>query len=200
MSTLSDISAELDAIRAQSLWKTERPILGHQSSHIAVTGGREVLNFCANNYLGLADHPALIAAAKEALDTHGLGMASVRFICGTSDLHLALERRIADYLGMEDSILFAACFDANGAVFEPLFGEQDAIVSDALNHASIIDGIRLSKAKRFRFANGDMNDLETQLKAAREAVPAASSSSPMACSPWMAISPSWARSAVGGPP
>ncbi len=168
MSTLSDISAELDSIRAQSLWKTERPILGHQSSHIAVSGGREVLNFCANNYLGLADHPALIAVAKEALDTHGLGMASVRFICGTSDLHLVLERRIADYLGMDDSILFAACFDANGAVFEPLFGEQDAILSDALNHASIIDGIRLSKAKRFRFANGDMNDLETQLKAARE--------------------------------
>ncbi|MFN4141284.1 glycine C-acetyltransferase [Aestuariivirga sp.] len=166
--TLKDISSELDAIRAQSLWKTERPILGHQSSHIAVQGGREVLNFCANNYLGLADHPALVAAAKEALDTHGLGMASVRFICGTSDLHLALERRIADYLGMDDSILFAACFDANGAVFEPLFGEQDAIVSDALNHASIIDGIRLSKARRFRFANGDMNDLEAQLKAARE--------------------------------
>ncbi len=169
MTTLADISAELDAIRAQSLWKTERPILGHQSSHIAVTGGREVLNFCANNYLGLADHPALVAAAKEALDTHGLGMASVRFICGTSDLHLALESRIADYLGTDDAILFAACFDANGAVFEPLFGEQDAIVSDALNHASIIDGVRLSKAKRYRFANGDMNDLETQLKAAREA-------------------------------
>lgn len=165
--TLTDISAELDAIRAQSLWKVERPILGHQSSHIRVKSG-DVLNFCANNYLGLADHPDLIAAAKEALDSHGLGMASVRFICGTSDLHLALERRLADYLGMADSILFAACFDANGAIFEPLFGEQDAIVSDALNHASIIDGIRLSKARRFRFANGDMNDLETQLKAARE--------------------------------
>ncbi len=169
MTTLSDIASELDAIRVQSLWKTERPILGHQSSHISVTGGREVLNFCANNYLGLADHPALIAAAKQALDTHGLGMASVRFICGTSDLHLALERRIADYLGMDDAILFAACFDANGAVFEPLFGEPDAIISDALNHASIIDGIRLSKARRFRFANGDMEDLETQLKAARAA-------------------------------
>ena len=169
MTALSDISAELDAIRQQSLWKTERPILGHQSSHIEVTGGRHVLNFCANNYLGLADHPALIAAAKQALDTHGLGMASVRFICGTSDLHLALERRIADYLGMDDAILFAACFDANGAVFEPLFGEQDAIISDALNHASIIDGIRLSKAKRFRFANGGMDDLETQLKAAKAA-------------------------------
>ncbi len=168
MSTMQDIAAELDAIRAQSLWKTERPIFGHQSAHIGVAGGREVLNFCANNYLGLADHPELIAAAKEAMDSHGLGMASVRFICGTSDLHLQLERRIADYLQMDDSILFAACFDANGAVFEPLFGEQDAIVSDALNHASIIDGIRLSKARRFRFANGDMNDLEAQLKTARE--------------------------------
>lgn len=166
-STLADISAELEAIRAQSLWKVERPILGHQSAHIRVKSG-DVLNFCANNYLGLADHPDLVGAAKQALDTHGLGMASVRFICGTSDIHLALERRIADYLGMEDSILFAACFDANGAVFEPLFGEQDAIISDALNHASIIDGIRLSKAKRFRFANGDMNDLEAQLKVARE--------------------------------
>lgn len=167
-STLADISSELEAIRAQSLWKLERPILGHQSAHIAVKGGRRVLNFCANNYLGLADHPALIAAAGEALESHGLGMASVRFICGTSDLHLALERRLADYLGTGDAILFAACFDANGAVFEPLFGEQDAIVSDSLNHASIIDGIRLSKARRFRFANGDMGDLEAQLKAARD--------------------------------
>ena len=164
---LSEISSELEAIRAQSLWKTERPILSEQGSHIKVAGGREVVNFCANNYLGLADHPALIAAAKAALDTHGLGMASVRFICGTSDLHQALERRIADYVEMEDSILFAACFDANGGVFEPLFGERDAIISDALNHASIIDGIRLSKARRYRFANGDMDDLEKQLKAAR---------------------------------
>ena len=166
-STLADISTELEAIRAQSLWKVERPILGHQSAHIRVKSG-EVLNFCANNYLGLADHPDLIDAAREALYSHGLGMASVRFICGTSDLHLALEQRLAQYLQMDDSILFAACFDANGAVFEPLFGEHDAIISDALNHASIIDGIRLSKAKRFRFANGDMNDLESQLKAARE--------------------------------
>lgn len=166
--TLADISSELEAIRAQSLWKVERPILGHQSAHIRVKSG-EVLNFCANNYLGLADHPELVKAAQEALETHGLGMASVRFICGTSDLHLRLEQRLASYLQMDDAILFAACFDANGAVFEPLFGEQDAIVSDALNHASIIDGIRLSKAKRFRYANGDMNDLEAQLKAAREA-------------------------------
>jgi len=169
MSTLSDITAELDAIKAQHLWKTERPITGPQRARIHVEGGREVLNFCANNYLGLADHPALIEAAKQAMDSHGLGMASVRFICGTSDLHEALEHRIAAYVGMEAAILFAACFDANGAVFEPLFGEQDAIVSDALNHASIIDGVRLSKAKRYRFANGDMDDLETQLKAARGA-------------------------------
>jgi glycine C-acetyltransferase len=165
--TLSDIASELAAIRDQSLWKVERPILGHQSARIAVAGGRQVLNFCANNYLGLADHPDLVAVAKAALDSHGLGMASVRFICGTSDLHLALEQRLARYLGMDDAILFAACFDANGAVFEPLFGEQDAIVSDALNHASIIDGIRLSKARRYRFANGDMDDLEAQVKAAR---------------------------------
>jgi glycine C-acetyltransferase len=164
---LAEIAAELETIKAQSLWKTERPILSPQRSHIRVENGREVLNFCANNYLGLADHPALIAAAKEALDSHGLGMASVRFICGTSNLHAALERRIADYLEMEDAILYAACFDANGGLFEPLFGENDAIVSDALNHASIIDGIRLTKAKRYRFANGDMDDLEKQLKAAR---------------------------------
>jgi len=168
MSTfMQSLTTELDAIRAQSLWKTEREILSSQSSHIEVTGGQQVLNFCANNYLGLANHPLLIEAAKAALDSHGFGMASVRFICGTTDLHRQLEARIADYVEMEDSILFAACFDANGAVFEPLFGEQDAIISDALNHASIIDGIRLSKAKRFRFANGDMNDLETQLQAAK---------------------------------
>lgn len=167
--TLLAIAAELDGIRAQSLWKTEREILSPQSSHIKVAGGREVLNFCANNYLGLANHPEIVAAAKEAMDSHGFGMASVRFICGTADLHRELELRIADYVQMEDAILFAACFDANGAVFEPLFGEQDAIISDSLNHASIIDGIRLSKAKRFRFANGDMNDLEAQLKAAKAA-------------------------------
>ncbi len=166
-SMLTDLVAELNTIRSQSLWKTERPIYSHQSSHIEVEGHREVLNFCANNYLGLADHPALIEAAKEALDSHGLGMASVRFICGTSDLHAKLERRIADYVWMEDAILYAACFDANGGVFEPLFSEQDAIVSDALNHASIIDGIRLSKAARYRFANGDMAELEIQLKKAR---------------------------------
>jgi glycine C-acetyltransferase len=166
-SVLADIATELDAIRAASLWKTERPILSPQGAHIEVGDHRKVLNFCANNYLGLADHPALIEAAKEALDSHGLGMASVRFICGTSDLHAKLEARIASYVRMEDAILYAACFDANGGVFEPLFGEQDAIISDALNHASIIDGIRLSKAARYRFANGDMVELEIQLKKAR---------------------------------
>jgi glycine C-acetyltransferase len=166
---LQSLGQELEAIRGQSLWKTEREINTAQGTTIGVTGGRQVLNFCANNYLGLANHPALIEAAKHALDTHGLGMASVRFICGTTDLHRTLEARIADYVQMEDSILFAACFDANGAVFEPLFGEKDAIISDSLNHASIIDGIRLSKAKRYRFANSDIGDLETQLKAARDA-------------------------------
>jgi len=166
-SILADISTELESIRSQSLWKTERPILSPQSSHIEVDNHRQVLNFCANNYLGLADHPLLIEAAKEALDSHGLGMASVRFICGTTDLHTKLESRIASYVQMEDAILYAACFDANGGVFEPLFGEQDAIISDALNHASIIDGIRLCKAARYRYANGDMADLETQLKKAR---------------------------------
>ena len=166
-SILADLSTELSAIRAQSLWKTERPILSPQSAHIEVGDHRKVLNFCANNYLGLADRPTLIQAAKEALDSHGLGMASVRFICGTSDLHTRLEARIGSSVQMEDAILYAACFDANGGVFEPLFGEQDAIISDALNHASIIDGIRLSKAARYRYANGDMADLETQLKKSR---------------------------------
>ncbi len=167
MTILTDIAIELESIRSQSLWKTERPILSPQSAHIQVTGHRQVLNFCANNYLGLADHPELLEAAKEALDSHGLGMASVRFICGTTDLHTRLEARIANYVQMEDAILYAACFDANGGVFEPLFGEQDAIISDALNHASIIDGIRLCKAARFRYANGDMADLEAQLQKAQ---------------------------------
>ena len=170
MTILADIATELESIRAQSLWKTERPIVSPQDGHIKVIrdGARhEVLNFCANNYLGLADHPALIEAAKMAMETHGLGMASVRFICGTTDLHRELEAKIADYLQHEDCILYAACFDANGGVFEPLFGAEDAIISDSLNHASIIDGIRLSKAKRFRYRNGDMNDLEAQLKAAK---------------------------------
>ncbi|QNH13757.1 glycine C-acetyltransferase [Xanthomonas sp. GW] len=157
---------ELDAIRAQGLFKSERIIVGPQAAEIVLADGRRVLNFCANNYLGLADHPALIAAAKDALDTHGFGMASVRFICGTQDLHKQLEARIAEFFGTEDTILYAACFDANGGLFEPLLGEADAIISDALNHASIIDGVRLCKAKRFRYANCDMADLEAQLQAA----------------------------------
>jgi glycine C-acetyltransferase len=157
---------ELDNIRAQGLFKAERIITGPQSAEIMLADGRRVLNFCANNYLGLADHPDIIAAAKEALDTHGFGMASVRFICGTQDLHKQLEAKIANFFGTEDTILYAACFDANGGLFEPLLDENDAIISDALNHASIIDGVRLCKAKRFRYANCDMADLETQLQAA----------------------------------
>ncbi len=158
---------ELDAIRAQGLFKSERIITGPQSAQIELADGRTVLNFCANNYLGLADHPDIIAVAKQALDTHGFGMASVRFICGTQDLHKQLERTIADFFGTEDTILYAACFDANGGLFEPLLGENDAVISDALNHASIIDGVRLCKARRYRYANCDMADLEAQLKQAR---------------------------------
>jgi len=159
-------AAELDSIRAQGLFKGERVIVSPQSAEIELEGGRKVLNFCANNYLGLADHPEVIAAAKQALDTHGFGMASVRFICGTQDLHKQLEKKIADFFGTEDTILYAACFDANGGLYEPLLGEEDAVISDALNHASIIDGIRLCKARRFRYANCDMADLEKQLQAA----------------------------------
>ena len=160
-------SAELDAIRSQGLYKSERIITGPQSAEIELADGRRVLNFCANNYLGLADHPDVIQAAKEALDSHGFGMASVRFICGTQDLHKQLEAKIAGFFGTEDTILYAACFDANGGLFEPLLGEEDAIISDALNHASIIDGVRMCKAKRYRYGNCDMADLEAQLKQAR---------------------------------
>jgi glycine C-acetyltransferase len=159
-------AAELDAIREQGLFKAERIIVSPQSAEIELEGGRKVLNFCANNYLGLADHPEVIQAAKDALDTHGFGMASVRFICGTQDLHKQLEATIAKFFGTEDAILYAACFDANGGLYEPLLGEEDAVISDALNHASIIDGIRLCKARRFRYANCDMADLEAQLQAA----------------------------------
>ncbi|HEY9540171.1 MAG TPA: glycine C-acetyltransferase [Luteimonas sp.] len=158
---------ELDAIRSQGLFKSERIITSPQSAEITLEDGRTVLNFCANNYLGLADHPAMIEAARAALDTHGFGMASVRFICGTQDLHKQLEKTIADFFGKGDTILYAACFDANGGLFEPLLGENDAIVSDALNHASIIDGVRLCKARRYRYANCDMADLEEQLQQAR---------------------------------
>ena len=167
---LAHLTTTLAGIEAEGLMKRERLIVSPQGGTIAVDADgttRKVINLCANNYLGLADHPALIAAAKQAMDDHGYGMASVRFICGTQDLHRELERRIADFLGKDDSILFAACFDANGGLFEPLLGEDDAIVSDSLNHASIIDGIRLSKAKRYRYANSDMDDLEKQLIQAR---------------------------------
>ncbi|MEJ6746926.1 MAG: glycine C-acetyltransferase [Yoonia sp.] len=160
------IEQTLAQIKADGLHKTECEITSRQSGHIAV-GAWKIVNLCANNYLGLADNPDLIAAAKSAMDTNGFGMASVRFICGTQDIHRTLERRLAAFLGHDDTILFAACFDANGGLFEPLLGPEDAIISDALNHASIIDGIRLCKAKRFRYANSDMADLEAQLQAAR---------------------------------
>lgn len=158
---------ELKDIQEAGLYKNERIIVSPQSGEITLKNGQKALNFCANNYLGLANNPKLIEAAKEALDTHGYGMASVRFICGCSDLHKALEKKIAEFFGTEDTILYAACFDANGGVFEPLLSEQDAIISDALNHASIIDGVRLCKAVRYRYANADMADLEEQLKKAQ---------------------------------
>ncbi|GAB3965670.1 glycine C-acetyltransferase [Spirosoma terrae] len=160
------LQQELDGIKEAGLYKSERIIVSPQSSVIAIHGGREVLNFCANNYLGLSSHPDVVAAAHDTLDTHGFGMSSVRFICGTQDIHKELERRTAEFVGAEDCILYAAAFDANGGVFEPILGEQDAIISDELNHASIIDGIRLCKAKRFRYKHNDMADLEAQLKAA----------------------------------
>jgi glycine C-acetyltransferase len=159
-------ASELQTIRDSGLYKDERIITSPQSAEITQADGRKVLNFCANNYLGLADHPRLIRAAQAALDSHGFGMASVRFICGTQDLHKQLEHDLARFFGTDDAILYVACFDANGGLFEPLLGENDAIISDALNHASIIDGVRLCKAKRFRYANGDMADLEKQLQAA----------------------------------
>ena len=163
---LSHMRDTLAGIEADGLMKTERLITSPQGTRVGVDG-RELINLCANNYLGLADHPALVEAATDAMRDHGYGMASVRFICGTQDLHRELEQRLAAFLGTQDSILFAACFDANGALFEPLLGPEDAVISDALNHASIIDGIRLCKAKRYRYANSDMVDLEAQLKAAR---------------------------------
>ncbi|MEM5502699.1 glycine C-acetyltransferase [Ahrensia kielensis] len=163
---LKHINDTLAQIDVDGMMKRERMITSPQGAEISV-GGRQVINLCANNYLGLADHPDLIAAAKAAMDHQGFGMASVRFICGTQDLHRELETQLAQFLNQDDSILFAACFDANGGLFEPLLGPEDAIISDALNHASIIDGIRLCKAKRYRYANSDMNDLEDQLKAAK---------------------------------
>ena len=163
------IRAELDQIRADGLFKTERVIVSPQGSSIRVEDGAEVLNFCANNYLGLADDPRLVEAAKEALDRWGYGLASVRFICGTQDVHKHLERRISGFLGTDDTILYSSCFDANGGLFETILGEQDAVISDELNHASIIDGVRLCKARRLRYRNRDMGDLEAQLQASADA-------------------------------
>ena len=157
------IGKEVEEIKEAGLYKKERTITSDQGAEIEV-GGKNVLNFCANNYLGLSAHPNVIAAAKNEIDERGFGLSSVRFICGTQDIHLELERKISEFLGTEDSILYAACFDANGGVFEPLFGAEDAIISDALNHASIIDGVRLCKAQRYRYAHNDMADLEEQLK------------------------------------
>lgn len=167
-SFISHLEQQLNATREDGLYKVERVITTQQQADIATQSGDHVINFCANNYLGLANHPALIEAAKSGLDSHGFGMASVRFICGTQDIHKALEAKISDFLGTEDTILYPSCFDANGGLFETLLGPEDAIVSDALNHASIIDGVRLSKAKRYRYANNDMQALEEQLKQARE--------------------------------
>ncbi len=164
---LSHISDTLRQIEAEGLYKRERMITSPQGGEIMVCD-KQVINLCANNYLGLADHPALIEAAKRTMDPRGFGMASVRFICGTQDIHRELEQRLAKFLGKDDAILFAACFDANGGLFEPLLGPEDAIISDSLNHASIIDGVRLCKAKRYRYLNNDMNDLEAWLKQARE--------------------------------
>jgi glycine C-acetyltransferase len=160
------IAKELEAIKEAGLYKNERIITSAQDAEITLNDGKKVLNFCANNYLGLSSHPRVTAAAKEAIDTHGFGMSSVRFICGTQDIHKTLEEKIATFLGTEDTILYAAAFDANGGVFEPLFNEEDAIISDSLNHASIIDGVRLCKAHRYRYANNNMEELENCLKEA----------------------------------
>ncbi|MFJ5340472.1 glycine C-acetyltransferase [Pectobacterium sp. CHL-2024] len=161
------LTAQIMAARTEGVFKEERIITSAQQAEIEVMDSDRLLNFCANNYLGLADSPELIAAAKAGLDSHGFGMASVRFICGTQDIHKALERKLAEFLGMDDAILYSSCFDANGGLFETLMGPDDAIISDALNHASIIDGIRLSKARRYRYANNDMSQLEAQMQLAR---------------------------------
>jgi len=160
------ISKEIESIKEAGLYKKERVITSPQAAEITIQGGNKVYNFCANNYLGLSSHPAVIQAAKEAIDTHGFGLSSVRFICGTQDIHKTLEQKISDFLGTEDTILYAAAFDANGGVFEPLLGEKDAIISDALNHASIIDGIRLCKSMRYRYEHNSMEDLEAKLQQA----------------------------------
>lgn len=165
----SHLRATLESIREDGLYKSERILTSPQSPHVSVGEGREVLNLCANNYLGLADHPEVEKAAQEAIDERGYGLSSVRFICGTQDIHKELEETLSSFLGMEDTILYSSCFDANGGLFETILGPEDAVISDELNHASIIDGIRLCKAKRFRYRNNDMEDLEAQLKAAADA-------------------------------
>ena len=164
----SQIRQQLETTRQDGLFKQERTITSAQQAEINVANSPPVINFCANNYLGLANHPALIQAAKEGMDSHGFGMASVRFICGTQDIHQQLERKLAEFLGMEDTILFSSCFDANGGLFETLLSAEDAIISDALNHASIIDGVRLCKAQRYRYANNDMAELRSRLQEARD--------------------------------
>lgn len=164
----NQLKEEIQNIKDDGLYKKERIITSPQGAEITLDSGKKVLNFCSNNYLGLSSHPEVVKAAKDTLDSHGFGMSSVRFICGTQDIHKKLEHEIASFYGTEDTILYAACFDANGGVFEPLLTKEDAIVSDSLNHASVIDGVRLCKAARYRYQNGDMNDLETQLKQARE--------------------------------
>jgi len=162
------LQTEIKDIKENGLYKKERIITSPQGAAIKISTGQEVINFCANNYLGLSSHPEVIQAAKDAMDSHGFGMSSVRFICGTQDIHKELEQKVADFYGTEDTILYAACFDANGGIFEPLLSAEDAIISDSLNHASIIDGVRLCKAARYRYANGNMEDLEKQLQAANE--------------------------------
>jgi glycine C-acetyltransferase len=166
---LADLAQRTAGLRDDGLFKSERVIASPQTAHITLADGSQVLNLCANNYLGLADHPDIVAAAHEALERWGYGMASVRFICGTQEVHRELERRLATFLGSEDAILYGSCFDANGGLFEALLGPDDAVISDALNHASIIDGIRLCKARRLRFANGDMDELEARLEESADA-------------------------------
>ena len=164
---ITHLNHELESVKAAGLYKGERVITSSQQAEVSVSGGQDVLNFCANNYLGLANHPELISAAEKGLQSHGFGVASVRFICGTQDIHKTLETKLSEFLGMEDTILYSSCFDANAGLFETILGPEDAIISDALNHASIIDGVRLCKAKRYRYANNDMAELEQQLKQAK---------------------------------
>ncbi|MDF4310752.1 aminotransferase class I/II-fold pyridoxal phosphate-dependent enzyme, partial [Vibrio parahaemolyticus] len=163
------IQQQIEEVKAEGLYKAERIITSQQQAAVKISTGEEVLNFCANNYLGLANHPALIEAGKAGMDEHGFGMASVRFICGTQDIHKELEQKLSKFLGKEDTILYTSCFDANAGLFETILGKEDAIISDALNHASIIDGVRLCKAMRFRYSNNNMEELEQQLIAAKEA-------------------------------